>query len=648
MRILFDRRNLYMGIYCYDSNPAGIVATDLRRDGAMEGDDIFEVMFDTFHDHRNGYRFRVNPLGTIRDQQVNNEGQVVNDNWDEKWDARARITEDGWVAEVVIPFKAVRFNSDGSTWGMNLHRTIMRKNEEVFWVAKRGYTLTRISGEGHLEGLSDIEGFRFRVKPYVTGSTLQSPSRAESTDYRGQVGVEDAKYMVTPQLALDLTVKPDFAQADVDQAQVNLSRFNLFFPERREFFQEGAGLFQFGTGSRFGGSTDFLLFHSRRIGLSDAREEIPIIAGLKVAGKQGPVDIGLLNMQTDRDGEHAGQNFSVLRLKTNILSTSSVGVMLTRNTGSPLGGANRTIGVDSHFIFLRYLSLQGFLAKSFSTGLDEKDWTGKGAIRWSSDRYLFGVERLQIDENFRPEMGFVRRAEPGWKGLEQTQIEVGYKPRPRRSAWIRQFNLSGALDSLANREGLLETREGQGSFSTELQSGDVFAVDFSRNFERLVRPFRIAGGGGTVPVGTYHFNEVGARYTAFVGRKIAGNLSFARGGYYDGTLSSVGVSPSFRLNPSLSFAPSFEWNRIARVGTTFVTRELNTTIDYSLNQKWLTRTALVWNSQDHNVLVNFRANYIFRPGDDLFLVYSESRAYGDVSGLINRAFIVKLTYSLDL
>jgi hypothetical protein len=371
------------------------------------------------------------------------------------------------------------------------------------------------------------------------------------------------------------------------------------------------------------------------------------MGGLKLAGKQGPVDIGLLNMQTDRSGEHAGQNFSVLRLKSNILSTSSVGVMLTRNTGSPLGGTNRAVGFDSHFTFMRYLSLQGFLAKSFSTGVDEREWTGKGTIRWASDRYVLGLERMQIDENFRPEMGFVRRAEPGWKGLEQTQAEVGYNPRPGIS-WIRQFNISGTLDYLANREGLLETREGQFSFSTDLQSGDVLGMDFSRNYERLVRPFRIAGDGGTVPVGAYHFNEFSARYTAYRGRRITGNVGLTRGGFFDGTLTSFAISPSFRPNPNVSFAPSVEWNRITRLGTTFITRELNTEVNYSLSQKWLTRTALVWNSQDSNVLVNFRLNYIFRPGDDLFFVYSESRAYGDIGGLINLALIVKLTYSLDL
>ncbi|MBI3939262.1 MAG: carbohydrate binding family 9 domain-containing protein, partial [Acidobacteria bacterium] len=253
VRILFNTRYIFLGVKCYDSNPAGIVASELRRDAEMEGDDIFEVMFDTFHDHRNGYRFRVNPLGTQRDQTIGGEGQSINDNWDEKWVSKARITQEGWVAEIAIPFKTMRFaGRGGSVWGMNFHRTIIRKNEDVFWAGhNRGYSFLKISGSGHLEGLSDIRGFRFRVKPYAAGGTLQSPANGkESTRARGEIGIEDAKYLIRPQVTLDAAVNPDFAQADVDQAQVNLSRFSLFFPEKREFFQEGSGIFQFGTGNR--------------------------------------------------------------------------------------------------------------------------------------------------------------------------------------------------------------------------------------------------------------------------------------------------------------------------------------------------------------------------------------------------------------
>jgi hypothetical protein len=650
VRLLYDAQHLYIGIYCYDSDPRAIVATELRRDAEMEGDDIFEVIFDTFHDHRGGYRFRVNPLGTIRDQTVNEEGRVINDNWDERWSAAARIVADGWTAEMAIPFTAVRFPTGGGVaWGMNMHRTIMRKNEEVFWSGfRRGYTLTRLSGAGHLEPLSEIRGLRLRVKPYAAGRTVQTPDNAGvHTALLGDVGLADAKLLVTPQIAMDLTVNPDFAQTDVDQAQVNLSRFNLFFPEKREFFQEGSGLFQFGTGSRIGSSTDLLLFHSRRIGLSERREEIPIIAGAKLTGRQGLLELGALNMQTDDHAESAGQNFTVVRAKASVLPRSYVGAMLTRNTGSPLGGNNVAVGTDANFSFFRFLTVQAFLARTESTGLEGRDWAGRAAVSWNSDRYQYNAEHMRVGENFRPEMGFVRRAEPGWKGLRQSTVEGGWKPRPPLRS-IRQFIFSAGLDYLTDQHGLLMTREARAGWDTHFESGDIVGAEIARDFERLVVPFRIAGGGGTVPAGDYSFNRLRTSYTAFSGRRASGTFRAEHGGYYDGTITTLRASPAVKPNARLSVEPGFGWNRIARTGTIFTTREVNLVVNYALSQKWLTRSTFVLNSQDSNILMNYRLNYIFRPGDDLFVVYSESRGYDRQDGLINRALIVKITYSLDM
>ena len=649
IRILYDNLQIYFAVICYDSNPAGIVATELRLDDDMETDDIFEIMLDTFHDHRNGYRFRVNPLGTRQDQFVGNEGESRNNNWDEKWEASTRITEQGWVAEIAIPFKAVRFASgNGSVWGLNFHRTIMRKNEEIFWAGyTRGYTFTKISGSGHLEGLSDIQGFRYRVKPYLSGSTLQSPKTGGSTttSYRGQFGLEDAKYLLTPELALDLTVNPDFAQADVDQAQVNLTRFSPFFPEKREFFQEGSGIFNFGGG--FSGN-DLVLFHSRRIGLSEDRREIPILAGLKLSGTQGPLEVGVLNMQTDRyekspgPEEAPGQNFSVVRLRSKILARSSVGFMMTRNTGSPRGGSNREFGADSSFSFSRYLGIYTYVAKTSTNGLEDRDWAARGKLTWNSDRYELTAQHLFIGENFSPEMGFVSRSEPGWKGLQRSQANAGFRPRPDWPG-IREIAFSASVDYIADQDGVLDTRVGEVGFGTEFDNGDALSFDFSRNFERLLKPLRTTG----VPPGDYNWNTASVRFTAYRGRRISGSFEVGHGGYYDGTITTIDFSPYIKPNSKLSLSPGFEWNRISRQNATFTTRELNAEVNYAINQSWLTRTSLILNSQNNSITLNSRLNYIYNPGDDLFLVYSETRNYGATGGLVNRAFIVKLTYSLD-
>ncbi|MGH9785127.1 MAG: DUF5916 domain-containing protein, partial [Terriglobia bacterium] len=334
VRIVYDTRNIYFGILCADSDPAGIRATELRRDDSLDNDDIVELILDTFHDRRSGYLFRINPLGTKYDAAVTNDGQTTDANWDENWEVSTRITAQGWVAEIAIPFKSLRFlSAEQVVWGINFHRDIKRKNEEVYWTShNRDFNFGEVSRAGVLEGLSGIQGFTLRVKPYFAsgGSQVVHSGRTE-TKHLTDIGIEDAKFLITPQLALDLTVNPDFAQVEVDEAQVNLTRFSQFFPEKREFFQERAGIFEFGTRERFD-QPQVLLFHSRSIGLSADREEIPLYGGLKLTGKEGPLDIGLLNMQTQRDDGTPSQNFRALRVKGNLLARSYVGAIFTRNT----------------------------------------------------------------------------------------------------------------------------------------------------------------------------------------------------------------------------------------------------------------------------------------------------------------------------
>ena len=649
VRILFDSQTLYIGVICYDSDPGGIRATELRRDDELQNDDLFEMILDTFHDHRNGYLFRINPLGTQYDATVTNEGQTMNENWDEKWDSRTQITQEGWTAEIAIPFKTLRFsNSDEIIWGVNFHRTIKRKNEDVFWTAhSRSYEFEEVSQAGHLEGLSQIQSFTFRFKPFVTSGAGRSIRRGiEETRQLHDVGIEDVKYMVTPQLALDLTVNPDFAQADVDEAQVNLTRFNLFFPERREFFQEGSGIFQFGARPpQPWQDPQLLVFHSRRIGLSDNRQEIPIRAGLKLTGKQGPFDLGALNMQTGREGDIRGQNFTVLRAKGNLLERSYVGAIFTRNTSNGALDGSWVGGLDANFTFLQNLNVQGFLAKSGSHEVGAGEWAGLNRVEWDSDRFQFLAERLDIQESFQPQMGFVSRAEPDWRGLRKSTGGAAYKPRPPIPG-VRQLEFGALVEHLANQDGLLETRLQDFEWSVEFESGEQFQFSHRRNFERLVRPFRIRQG-GTIPAGDYAFGEYMIRSEAFRGRAISGGLNLRWGEFFDGSRRGIEVSPQIKPTANLSFEPSYEWNRITLPNETFTTQEMNTVVNYSFNQQWLTQTTFLVNSQDYLYAMNFRLNYIFRPGDDIFFVYNEARSYGDTEQFLDRALIFKMTFSLD-
>jgi len=651
VRILFDNQRIYFGVECTDFNPGGIRATELRRDNNFDNDDIFEIILDTFLDRRNGYLFRINPLGTQYDETVTNEGQITNRNWDEKWDSMARITGTGWTAEIAIPFKSVRFlradESEEMLWGVNFHRTIKSKNEDVYWTAhSRDFNFEEVSRAGRLEGLTNIEGFRFRLKPYfTTGASKTFDNGLFQTKHLTDVGLEVAKYVITPQLTLDLTVNPDFAQADVDETQVNLTRFSLFFPERREFFQEGAGIFDVGTGDGgFGGnSSRVLLFHSRHIGLSDSREAIPIFGGAKITGKQGAFDIGAINMQTDRFEDNAGQNFSVLRVKRNILARSYIGGILTRNTAGAVGPYNVTGGLDASFTFLQNLNVRAFLAKSDSRGTTGRDMSGQASVEWDSDRFGFTLDHVSIQETFSPPMGFVPRPD-----IKRTQAEASYSPRPN-IRYIRQMDIQVGTEYISNQAGHLEEREADIRFQAEFESGDEIQLQASRSFVRLREEFDIEGG-TVIPAGDYRSNEFDISFEGYNGRAISGEFQLGIGDFYTGRQTSLEFGPRFKITSNLSIDPSYEWNRISMPdGLRFSTHEFNGSVNYAFNRRWLTRTTVQLNSQDQEWLFNFRLNYIFRPGDDIFVVYNETRNYGfgATNRLQDRAFIVKFTYSLD-
>jgi hypothetical protein len=532
-------------------------------------------------------------------------------------------------------------------WGVNFHRTIKSKNEDVFWTAhNRDFDFEEVSRAGRLEGLSDLEGFRFRLKPYfTTGGSKTFDDGQFETKHLTDVGIEVAKLMITPQMTLDMTVNPDFAQADVDDAQVNLTRFPVFFPERREFFQEGAGIFDVGTGDGgFGGnSSRVLLFHSRRIGLSERREEIPIFGGAKLTGKQGAFDIGAINMQTDRSEEGAGQNFSVLRVRRNVLARSYIGGILTRNTEGSVGPYNVSGAVDAGFTFLQNLNLRGFLAKSDSRGFGGNDFAGQGSIEWDSDRFGFSLDHVSIQENFSPPMGFVPRPD-----IKRSQAEASYSPRPN-IPHVRQMDFQVSQEYISNQRGGLEEREAETRFQTEFDSGDEVQFSFSRGFERLREEFDIEGG-TIIPPGDYSSDEFQVSFEGYDGRALSGEVQLGIGDFYTGRRTSIELSPQLKVTSNLSIDPSYEWNKISMPdGVQFSTHEFNGSVNYAFNRRWLTRTTVQLNSQDQEYLFNFRLNYIFRPGDDIFLVYNETRNYGSSadSRLQDRAFIVKFTYSLD-
>src|SRR5438132_2873273 len=370
--VLYDSENLYFGVIAHDSDAGRVIISELKKDFTVDTGDSFQIVLDTFHDERNAYQFIINPAGAKWDAQIANEGREVNQSWDGVWFVKSRIGNDGWTAEIAIPFKTLKFPREAfQTWGINFQRTIRRRNEESLWTpVPRIYTVQRVSLAGTLEGLEGIEpGSNIKIKPYIVSSFSQN-RLAQSHKYTGDAGL-DVKYGITPGLTWDFTYNTDFSQVEADEQQINLSRYSLLFPEKRDFFLENSGIFQFGVpnaslGVQGGTGTsiftvlnprpnairnDLIQFFSRTIGLSQSGDAIPILGGSRLTGSAGRYQVGFLDIQQREFGSTHPTNFFVGRVRRNILANSDIGLMVTNKEVNNSSLYNRSVGDDANFRF---------------------------------------------------------------------------------------------------------------------------------------------------------------------------------------------------------------------------------------------------------------------------------------------------------
>jgi hypothetical protein len=520
----------------------------------------------------------------------------------------------------------------------------------------------RISAGGTLVGLDLPDaGRNIELKPYaisrVTTDRVRTP--AISGEWDNDIG-GDMKYAITPNLTADLTVNTDFAQVEIDEQQVNLTRFSLFFPEKRDFFLEGRGIFEFarggsGIGTGFGSSVDLpYLFYSRRIGLNSNRI-IPIDVGGRVTGKVGPWAIGLMNIQTGSEpvSQTEPTNFSVLRLKRDVFARSSIGVMATnRSRLTGRDGSNQAYGIDGAFSLSQDLSLGAYWARTQTTDLDGDDQSWQARVDYNTDRYGARGEFFTIGTNFRPEVGFTRRT-----GIDRSFGELRFSPRPRNIKGVRKFTWTGSGEYIENALGEVEARVWAGRFGTEFESSDQLQLDFTRTYDLLDLPFTPAGSPVPIPAGTYSFDAVTAAMTFGAQRRISGTVTLQAGEYYDGKIRSLTLGPGpmtpggrVSLMTQLTFEPTFQITRIELPTTTFTTRLARTRIDYGFSPLMFLSALLQYNSADRAFSTNLRYRWEYAPGSELFLVYTDERDMTDdgftpqpaVRGLKNRAFVVKL------
>jgi len=627
-RILYDDRYLYIGVELYDREPDKLIIPSLEQDFESGNSDIFGITLDTFLDRRNAFMFLVNPKGAVKEAQDFDDSRQENAAWEGIFEVRTRIHDGGWTVEWAIPFTTLRFDpsKDVQDWGMNMMRRIRRKNEESYWAPlDQRDRIHKMSKAGTLRGLQDIRpGRNLIVKPYAVASRADGGAAGATGDWDGNAGL-DLKYGVTSRLTLDLTYRTDFSQVEVDQERVNLTRFSLFFPERRDFFTENSGVFSFGDiterNYRSGSSLrDFTLFHSRRIGLDPAGQEIPIVGGGRITGRAGGFEVGALDMQTEAAQGQPEENFAVLRAKRTVEGVGDFGaIFINRQATDGTGTYNRAYGVEANLAPHPYLRINSYLAGVDDSSLGS-DWAGRVWAGWRSPFWNVSAGTKRVGGDFVPRVGFVRR-----RGVQESYGTVGIHVRPATVRALNEVNPFTEVDYVTDLDGRLLTRTVTGSLDVSYRGGGSFGVDVVDNFERLDEDFAVRPD-AVVPAGDYSFRTAALSLGTSAGRPLWARLSVSSGGFYNGDRTSVSLSGQWRVDYHLAFDFSAERNAVSIPGAEdFAANVYGGRATFAATTRFFTSAFVQYNALTDEVVTNVRVNYIHAPLSDLFLVYTETR-----------------------
>ena len=648
--VLYDADNLYIAAELEEEHPERLMASEMRRDHRSIGwNDSFQIVLDTFYDRRNGFLFHTNALGALFDAQVTDE-RNTNSDWNTVWWVKTQIGEDGWTMEIRIPFRSLRYAAGGAQlWGINFQRNIKHKNEKVFFTATpQAYNreaLIRLSNAATLVGLEAPPGSRrMELKPYAIGSQHHAPLRDTLNEWSGNVGA-DFKFGVTDGLTADVTWNTDFAQVEDDETQINLSRFSLFFPEKREFFLEGQGVFDFGGRQTqlFRGPTDVPIpFFSRSIGISGG-SAVPILGGARLHGRSGAYTMGLMNIQTSAVGglDVESTNFSAFRIKRDIFARSNIGIIAThRNLTADGSGSNSLYGVDGNFNPTEHLRINTFYMATTEPGVDTGHQAASymGQFRYDTDLFDVSAERLYLGEDFNPGMGFVRR-----RDFTKDGASVQFSPRPRGIKAIRQFEFKAQVDNYDRLDGEMETREYRFEGRAILESSDRLVMDYSRTEERLLDGFNLSSE-VTVPAGDYRFSRTGLRVWLGTHRAVSGYLRYEFGDFFGGSRREVSYWGRAEVNQRFSMEPniSLNWITVPQGEVRAQVSRLRAT--YTVSPRSFVGALVQYNSAAQLVSANVRFRWEYSPGSDVFVVFSTNRDGDDgLSGLTDRALVVKFT-----
>jgi hypothetical protein len=614
VRVLFDDDFIYVGIVCHETHPGGIIATQLTRDANLDVDDSVTIVFDPFFDHRNGFFFQVNPSGARSDGQISNNAQSLSRDWDGIWDAAVVRSAEGWTVEIAIPFKTLRFRPDQTVWGFNVERQIKHLFETDRWAAARVTSwIGNLADAGELAGLEGArQGHGLDVRPYVSGG--------EDTGDRQFTGGLDVFKNLTPNLNASLTVNTDFAETEADIRQVNLTRFPLFFPEKRAFFLEGAGVFDV---AGLAGGTDLIPFFTRRIGLNgadqDVQVEVPIGVGAKVVGRQSGYNVGLLDVETRDlpDGSVPRQNLFAARVSRNFFEQSWVGAIVT--SGNPEGtGANNLLGVDARLATSKFRGDKNVALDLFAERTDDrvlgKDYAAGFGVSYPNDRWDLYLNWKQIGDSFQPGLGFVPRV-----GIRTTNARVAFQPRPGR--WgIRQWFFELEPEYITNLENRLENwRLFIAPFNVRTESGEHLEWNVIPEFEHLDAPFEIYPG-VVLPVGSYQWHRYRTEANTATKRRWVVDFAYWWGGFYNGTRNQATLGLTLKPNSHLSLALAVDRNDITLLEGRFYTQVLTARADYNFTPNVSWQNLQQYDNESRLLGFQSRFRWILRPGNDLFFV----------------------------
>lgn len=630
-----------------DPDPAAIVAREYRRDSELESDDNFLVALDTYHDHRNAFFFATNPAGTRLDGLVQNEGADVNNEWDGVWAAGSQRTADGWTTEMVIPFETLRFPAGAAAFGVNFGRSVARTREESWWAEISndwGFNARwRVSAYGVLEGLGPARpGGRIKLKPFGTASSTVVEEERETG---GDLGL-DAKVALGPNLNLDLTVNTDFAQVEADEQQVNLTRFELFFPEQRDFFLENAGLFQVGEVTLPFEPPQTLLFFSRRVGLSGDGDIVPILGGARITGKLGSTDVGAFHIrQQEAAGVSPATGFSAVRLRRDVLARSSVGVLALDRTEVG-GSSHRVAAADFAWAPNDLTRLSGWGARSSGPDDAGPDLSGSqtaGGLHGEAVNDLWSLfgDFVHIGEDFDSPMGFVPR-----RGVRKLRSQALWKPRPGRFG-IRQIFAGPGIEWITEADGALQSGRYEFGPYFLFEDGSNFFFNVSREIEGLDEAFELRDG-VEIAAGEYRNTNFMAMGETSRSRRVSLSLFGMDAGFFDGELRVLSPGVAVRPHPRLRFQLNYSRNqvRLPQAGGDFDTNLVVVRALAALSPDAFVRALLQWNDDDGDFSGNVQFRWTWRPGSDLYVVYNDHRPWGATPADIrhDRDLIVKLTW----